>query len=815
MLQDLRLAARVLTRTPGFTTVVVLVVALGTGPTATIFSFANAALVKPLPGLDDPNRLVTIGCTYKGEGFDYCSYPNYADLANQNTVFGGVAAEHRLPVSVSEGGRADRVNGAVVTPNYFDTLGVRMARGRGFSADEDVNGRARPVVVISYGLWSRRFGRDAGLIGRTLSIDATPMTVVGVTTPDFIGTSRSTAADIWVPVGAARAVLPSWIDLDEHLRHRGWPWLALYARLKPDAQPAQVSAQLATIAGRVRSTDPEFARDVFGWRSIPGVGLSPDEASDVRRMTIVLFGMVTLLLLLACSNVSSMLLARSAARAREMTVRSALGASRTRLVRQLLTESGVLAIAGGAAGLIVAFWAAAALNDLLSTSARFSLALTISPDVRVLAFTFGISSLAGLLLGIAPALYGSRVSLVAGLKAAAAAAPRRSPLRPALVVVQLALSLVLLVGAGLLLRTTWNFARLAIGFDTRDLALLTIEPSLTHRYTDVQLHNLYGQLLGRLQAVPGFEAVTLARVPPASAHGWGVNARFPDKPNDPNRGLPYNTVAPNYFSMLGIRIVQGRGFSSHDDWTSPRVMVINETLARTVWPGENPIGKAVIVADETVPREVVGVVPDLKYRSLLEKPRPFAYFSISQPCPLWDAPAVIHARSRLSLPETAAAVRRVVHEIDPDLPVFDVKSMSDQLADSYWRQRITGLLLTMFAIVAAALATAGVYGVMSYVVAERRRELGIRLALGARRADIRRMILMQGGAVIVAGAAIGAVAALAAGRVLVSLLYGVGPRDPFVFAAALAVVVLSGACATYVPARRAAAGDPLVILRDE
>ena len=813
LFQDVRFAVRMLRKAPGFAAIASCVLALGIGATTTIFSFINGALLRPLPGIDDPDRLITLGSTFKGEGFNDSSYPNYRALREQNSVFTDVAAEHPLPVSVSTGGRADRLQGSVVTANYFHTLGVHFAQGRGFLDSEDIDGNAQPVVVISDALWSRRFARDDRIVGTAISVDGRPMTVVGIAPRGFIGSNRASAIDVWVPMGAARQVLPSWIDLDEQLRHPGWGWIMLYARLKPGVSVERAAADVQAVAGRLRSAEPEDTQNAFGWTLAPGVGLDPDEHRDLARMSGILFGVGALLLLLACANVSGLLLTRAAARTREMTMRLALGARRGRLVRQLLTESVLLAVVGGVGGLGSSFWAAAALSRFLAASDRFPLAVDISPDWRVLAFTAGVCAITGIAFGVAPAWRASQVNLVSGLKAAAALAPRRSRLRPLLVVAQLALSLMLLSGAGLLLRTVWNLSQIRAGFDSRDLALMTVEPTLTRRYSDAQLRHLYEQLLARVQAVPGIESATLARVPPVSAHGWGVNARIPDKPNDSNRGLQYNTVAPNYFRMMGIPLIRGRGFDPEDTATAPGVMVVNETMARAVWPGEDPLGKHVVVADETIPREVVGVVPDLKYRSLLESPRPLVYFSMWQPYPLPDAPTVIHLRTRMSLPDTAAAVRREVQALDPNLPLFDVKSVADQIADSYWRQRMTGLLVGVFACIALVLSIAGTYGVMSSVVAERTREVGIRIALGADGGDVARLIIVEGAAMVGFGVALGTGGALAATRLLQSLLYGVTARDPIHLVLSAAVLVAAGILASYLPARRAARVDPLAALR--
>ena len=813
--QDLRYAVRLLSRAPGFTAAAVLTLALGIGANSTIFSLMNAVLLRPLPGIGEPDRVVTIGRTFRGQGFDNSSSPNYRDLRDQTTVFSDVAAAHLLPVSLSQGGRAERLNGAVVTPNYFRTFAVRMAHGRGFLDSEDAGGNAPPSVVISYGAWKRQFGGDSAMVGKSVLVNGEPMIVVGIAGRGFIGTDATTMVDVWVPMGAARYVLPSWIDLNETLTHRGWVWIMLYARLKPGVTFDQANAEVQTIAARLQASNPELKADGVGWAIARGVGFAPEERHDLVRLTGILFGVVALLLLLACANVSNLLLARATARKREITVRLALGAARGRLVRQLLTESILLAVLGGIAGLALSFWAAGALSHFFAASSRFSLAVDITPDARVLAFTCIAAAAAGIVFGLAPALHSARADLVSSLKESVALAPRRSRLRPVLVVTQLALSLVLLAGAGLLLRTLWNFNQIRPGFDARDLVLMTIEPTHTGPYDIDQLHSFYTRLLERLQSLPGVASVTFARVAPVTARGWGVNARYPDKPDYPNHGLQYNSVAPNYFDMMAIPIVRGRGFTLQDSPTSPRVMLINETMAKTVWPNEDAIGKQVIVADETVPRQIVGIVADVKYRSLLESPRPYAYFSMWQPYPLPDAPTVIHLRTRRPLGEIAVEVKHEIQSFDPNLPIFDVKSVADHVADSYWRQRMTGMLISIFAGLALVLGMAGMYGVMAYIVAERTREVGIRMALGARAGDVVRAMVRHGAMMIGCGVVIGAAGALAATRLLKAYLYGVTAADPITFVSAISVLVAAGLLATYVPARRATRVDPMVALRYE
>lgn len=823
LLQDVRYAVRRLVKSPGFTAAAVLTLALGIGANATIFSIIDAVLLRPLPGIAEPDRVVAIGRTFKGEGFDNSSYPNFRDLRDQNASFSDVAAEHALPVSVLAGGHSERVNGMVVTPNYFRTLGVSFAAGRGFLDSEDVGGNAAPTIVISYGLWLRRFGHDPAVVGKMVSVDGTPMTVAGVTGRAFVGSDPTAAVDVWVPMGAARAVLPGWIDLDWHMREREWAWIMLHARLKPGVSFEQANAEVQTIAARLRETYPSLKEYSTGWAVQRGVGLDPDERADLTRMTTILFGAVVLLLLLACANVSNLLLARATARKREVTIRLALGASRWRLIRQLLAESIVLAALGGFAGLLLTFWATAALSSLLADSSRFAIAVDLSPEWQVVVFTFLISGLTGIVFGFAPALHSLRTNLTNAMKEGIAMAPQRSYLRQLLVVTQLALSLVLLACAGLLARTLWNFSQIRPGFDVRDLALMSVEPTVTHRYDEAQLHIFHERLLERVQGLPGIESASLARRAPVTDRGWGVNARLPDRfvpdstmfADKAGFGLQFNTVSPNYFDMMGVAIVRGRGFTFRDSAASPPVMVINETMAQTIWPGEDPIGKQVFVADETTPRQVIGVVADLKQRSLLEKPRRFAYLSMWQPYPMPDAPTVIHVRTRMPVAQAAAAVLREVRALDPTLPIFDVKTISDHIADSYWRQRLSGLLITIFAGLALVLGMTGMYAVMSYVVAERTHEIGIRMALGARADDVVRQMLRYGVVMITCGIVTGTVGSLAATRLLRTLLYGVQARDPAVMVAAITMLAITGLLASYVPARRAATVDPMVALRYE
>jgi predicted permease len=815
-MQDVRYAWRMISKAPSTTVTAIVTLALGIGATSAIFSFVNAILLSPLPGIGDADRVVTIGRTIDGQGFDNSSYPNYVDLRDQNAVFSDVAAVTPTPFSLSTADRAERLTGAAVTPNYFRTLGVRFARGRGLLDTDHLRPGGPAVAVISYGIWERLFGLDAGVVGRAVSIDGYPFQIVGVTARGFLGTDATTPQDLWVPLSmvATMPILPSFIRGVEVFQMREGVWIMLYARLKQNISVERADANVQAIAHRLRAYP---GNEKNGWTVAPGVGLHPDDRRRVTRLAGLLFGAVGVLFLLGCANVATLTLSRAAARAREISVRLALGASRARLTRQLLTESLVLALLGGSAGLLVSYWATAGLSALLAGSSRLSIAADLSPDLRVLGFTLFTSCVAAGLFGLAPALQSSRANLVPGLKEAATAAPRQTRLRRAFVVVQLTLSIVLLVAAGLLLRSVRAFSAIQPGFDASKLILLTVEPSITGRYDDARLRLFYDRLLEGVHSIAGVEAATLARIAPVTPRGYGMSARIPDKPGSPveKHGLQFNTVASNYFDVMRIPILRGRALNSRDTTGSPAVAVVNETAAQRFWPDEDALGKLVWISGEPVPRQVVGVAAIVKYRELVERPYPVAYFPMSQPYPMSEAPAVIHVRTPLPAAKLAAEVGREVHRLDPDVPVFDVKTVSRHIADSYWQQRLIGAVIGILAALALTLGSAGMYGVMAYAAAERTHEIGVRLALGAPATGIVRLFTAQAARIIAIGVVLGVALALAVTRVMASLLFGVTSRDPFTFAAAVVLLASVSLLACLGPAVRATRVDPMIAVRAE
>ncbi len=811
LLQDVRYGLRMLRKAPSFTAVAVLTLALGIGANTAIFSLINSTLLRPVPGIAEPNRLVTIGRTMPDDPFDNSSYPNYLDLRAQNTVFSEVAAYHALPLNLSGDGRSERVSGLLVSANYFRVLGVQMARGREFEESEDVLNSAR-VAVISHAMWVRRFGSDPGMIGRTLAINGQPATIVGIAGRDFRGSDTDTY-DIWVPMGMVPTVLPGWLKVEEWMPRRQAVWIMLIARLKPGVTFEQANAETKTIFARLRAAYPQELKDV-DVTLMRGVGMEPDSSREMLRLSALLLGVVTLLLLLACANIANLVLARATARRREVAVRTALGASRARVMRQLVTGSMLLGLLGGATGLVISVWMAGAIPKMFP-SAGF-VAGESALDGRVLGFALVVSLITGVLFGIVPAWQASRSELVPALKEAAALSPRPSRLRSVLVAAQLTISLVLMVGAGLLLRTLRNYNAVDLGFDTRDLVILSVDPTIVGTYDGARLRLFHQQLLTRLQAAPGVESVTFSRIPPMTSMGYGTGASIPGGGTKlQDIGLQFNTVAPNYFEMMHVPVLRGRAFAPQDSDGAPPMVVVNETAARSFWPGEDPIGKTIQVKGEPQPRQVIGVARDTKYRQWANDTRRYAYYSIWQPYPMPQAPTTILLRSKLPLEQIAGAIRREVQALDANIPVYAVESFAEHVGNRLWRERMTATLIAAFTVLALLLAMIGIYGVMAYAVTQRTHEVGIRMALGARPAQVLQLVLRQAIRMTLGGVAAGILAALALTRVLRNLLFGVGATDALTFVSVAVLLAAVALLSSYIPARRATKVDPMVALRYE
>jgi putative ABC transport system permease protein len=806
--QDMRYALRMLLKSPGFTFVAVLALALGIGANSAIFSVVNAVLLRPLP-FTEPDRLVILWEKTQTQDTSV-SYPNFIDWRDQNTVFERITAFRRDSFNLPGAGEPERLAGRLVSGNFFETLGVQPFVGRGFVEQDDQPGSA-PAVVLSYGFWQRRFGGDTSVVNRQLTLNDKSYTVVGITPADFRFASDS---DIYVPMGLSVAEVPFYKERGSH------PGLWVTGRLKPGVTMEGARAELDTIMARLGQQYPETNKG----RRIHIESLYENTVQDVRPALLILLGAVGFVLLIACANVANLLLARSAARQKEIAIRTALGASRWRIVRQLLTESLLLGVMGGVLGLLLALWG----TDLLIAAApegvpRLSDA---SIDLRVLGFTLGVAVLTGLVFGLAPALQASKTDLNESLKETERGSTgSRQRLRGALVVSEVALALVLLIGAGLMVKSLWQLQRIDTGFDPNHVLALQLSLKGERAADPQKVQNFLAQVEQRVKALPGVEAVAFTNGLPfagAAEQSFNIVGRLnPDNDSTPYSAVRY-TTSPDYLQALGISLRRGRYFTAQDRLDSPPVVVIDETLARKHFPDEDPLGQRLQIGQTgTLPYEIVGVVGHVKHYGLDGEVPVEAqfYFPLSQ-VPVERMPNIANgisvvARTQIEPQSLAAPVRSQILSVAPDQPVFNVRTMKEIVNESIASRRFSMFLLLVFALVALVLAAVGIYGVMAYSVTQRTHEIGIRMALGAQAADVLRMILRQGLLLILVGIAVGLAVAFALTRVLASLLYGVSATDPLTFAAISLLLVTVALLACYIPARRATKVDPMVALRYE
>jgi predicted permease len=810
--QDLRYGARMLLRRPGFTLIAAVTLALGIGANTAIFSILNALLLKPLPGIAEQERIVQIGMTTNGQGFNSVSYADYRDYRDQNSTFAGIAAESEQQFHFGADKTAERIKGGLVTGNYFEVLGVRAAQGRLLQpAEAEIEG-ANPVAVISERLWRSQFGAG-DVVGKMISLNSYYYTVIGVAA-EFQGTSPlDEKTDVWIPVTMWRQGNPWMAQLGaDWLNSRSSDFVGLYGRLKPGVTVEQAQADLSTIAGRLAQSY-QGTNAKRGARVFAGLGLSPADGKELQQFFGIQFGIVGIVLLIACANIAGLTLARATTRQKEIGVRLALGAGRFRVARQLLTESMLLAALGGALALVVAAWLTDGIRAMLpdeqsdmQTQLRFAL------DWRILGFTLGLSVVTGLLFGIVPALQSSKLNLLPLLKDAGGSfgGPSRARLRSVLVVGQIALSMVLLVSAGLCVRTLQNAQAINLGFTTENL--LTAKLDLGRQnYSEAQGRVFYRRLLERLGGLSGAEAVSLAQSVPLQGSSRG-NSVVVDARGQFN--IRYNIVTPGYLDTLGIPLLLGRRFNEQDNAASPRVAIINETFARYAWPNESPVGKYFTWKDRAgdQPIEIIGVARDAKSQDLFQSPPNIAYFPLEQK---YDGGMTLHMRASTKPEQLLAATRKEIRALDPKLPVYNVKTLEQYRRDALSDTRIHTILIVGFGLLALALASLGLYGLLSLSVAQRAREIGIRMALGANNRDVLRLVIRQGFKLISTGVALGLAGAFAATRVLQSLLYGVSPTDPATFAGIVVLLLLVALLACWIPARRAMKVDPMVALRCE
>lgn len=809
LLADVRYAVRLLAKTPGFTAIAVLTLGLGIGANTAIFSVIDAVLLRPLP-YPEPTRLVAVweaGLTGAGGTADSVAPPNFLDWREQSTVFDGLAALTTRSVNLSGRGDPERLDGLRVTAEFFDVLGVSPMLGRTFETGEDREGDP-PVVVLSHGLWMRRYGADPALVGDTVTLDGTPHTVLGVMPRGFFFRDRTVEA--WLPMAFT----------ERDRTQRGAHFITVIGRLARTSTLAGARAEMTTIAARLEAAYPRFNTGL-GATVMP---LHESVVGGLRPTLLILLGAVGFVLLIACTNLANMLLARATLRERELAVRRALGAGRRRVVRQLLVESTALALLGGAAGVLLAVWG---LDALLALSPDDIARLDDTViDGRVLLFTAVVSLGTGVLFGLLPALQLSSHDVTRGLREGGrgAVGTSGSRLRTALTAVEVALAVILLVGAALMINSFMRLQRVDPGFDPESVLTLRVDLAGERYAGGAQRLAFYRDMLERVEALPGVRRSGMVTMLPLGGNGITLGITIEGAPVASDEQSPrdmkfssFRVVTPGYFESMGIPIVRGRDVSERDTDAGPGVAVISEAMARTYWPGDDPLGRRFKLgrSPDTPWKEVVGVVGDVRQSELRDEPAPAMYVPASQSHPTFAAPRMLTIDVAGDPMAIAPAVRQVIQAIDPNQPVSRVRRLSAIVSESVSQPRFYAALLGAFGIVALLLAALGVYGVIAYSVGQRAHEIGLRLALGAERRDILRMVLGQGIGVTTVGLLLGLAGAALLARLLSSLLFGVTVTDPVSFLTASAVLAAVALVACYVPARRAMQLDPMVTLRTE
>jgi len=817
--QDVRYALRGLGRSPGFTTVVVLTLALGIGANTAIFSAIDALLLRSAP-IRDPDRVVSVYLGTAERAFGTVSYPNFVDL-RESGVFEDLVAFSGIRVAFDDGERTERIEGQIVTGDYFDTLGVRPMLGRSFAPDEDRRGNPVRVVVVSHVFWQSRLGADPAAVGRAIVLNGRSYTVVGVTPPAFTGLEVGAAPLLWVPMamqaevrppssGFLRRQMEGSFDL---LSRRQIGWLDMIGRLEPGSTADQVTSALAVVAGRL-ARHPD--NDIELHATALPLGEGPGVRAETRPLLGLLAGATALVLLIVCANVAGLLLARMVSRRRELALRRAIGATGGRLVRQALTESVLVGLAGGAAGLIVAQWGMALLYALGVPEV-----VDLRLGVRVLLFALAAAGASGVLAGLAGVVQLLRRDTMSALRdegVAVTTGLRAARFRGALVALQVALSVVLLVAAGLFLRTLQNAYAVDLGYSVERVLLADLVLDVGG-YTEEVGQQAYRRVLDAIAALPGVEAVGAARVAVLSGSNRVVPVSTDGQPVEfTPGGLPdnamlarVNVVTDGYFDALGIRLLRGRAFDDRDGPSTPQVAIVTRSLADRLWPGVDPIGRELVMGD--APFQVIGVAPDTVYVSAIEQePPPFFYLPVSQN---YESGLTLHVRTAGEPLAMLAGVRQIVREVDSRLVVSQPRTLGDELAGSVRDERLMATMVGLFGGLALLLAAIGLYGVMAHAVGQRTREIGVRLALGADRRAITTLVAAQGARMVALGTVAGLAVALAAARLIQARLFGVGPTDPLTFAAVVAVLVAAALLACLVPVRRATKVDPLEALRYE
>src|SRR6266542_4176811 len=809
--QDVRYALRVLRRSPLFTITAALSLAIGIGANTTIFSVVSAMLLRPLPGLTRLDRLVDVGRTQNGRGFDTVSYPNYEELRARSTTLQDIYAYRVEPeaMSLTAGSGAERVYGMVVTANYFNVLGVRPALGRLLQDSDDRADAAHAVAVLSYDTWKRRFGADPAIAGQVITINSRPFMVAGVAPAGFQGTTMM-KADLWVPMSALAAAVPRMNP--DIFKSRRSVWLAMGARLKDGVSVRQADAEVRTIGRALEQEHPDDNRGK-GF-AVETSALIPGQMNMVAGFMGLLMVIVGLVLLIACVNVAGMLLARGVARRREIAVRVAIGARPGRLIRQLLTETAILFIVAGAIGVVLTSWLTSLLLALIP-SLPVPVGLDIRVDWRVSAFAIVLSLAAALLSGLVPALQASRSDLVPALKTEGLGSgpSSRLRLRNAFVVGQVTMSLMLVIVAGLFLRALQHASEIQPGFDEQRVDVVQLDLSLAG-YKQATGQPFVRDFIERTRALPGVESATTTVDLPLDGGRMGFGPiKVPGK--TPPRGdafwADWNVVEPGFFRTLKLPLLRGRDFSDGDTSTSQPVAIVNEAFTRMIWPGEEALGRQIVVEGDNGPRTVtiVGVASDARLIWLTGNVEPYIYVPCAQRCSARVALLVRTVDGHNVIPE----IRQLLRSMNPNLPITEAMPLSSVTAIGLVPQRIAASVAGSLGLVGLLLAAIGIYGVTAYAVSRRTREIGIRIALGADSRAVMRLILRQGLVLAAIGVAIGIAIAAAGSKLLESLLFGVRGLDPLTFGGACLLFAAVTLVASYVPARRAMSVDPMIALR--
>lgn len=808
--QDLRYGFRQLCRNPGFSALAILCLTLGIGANTAVFSWVEGILFRPYPAVAHQERLLALAGTARGEsGATELSWPDFLDLRRSCTLCEDSFVSKITGSTLSIGERAETARGSIVSANYFEAIGVRPVLGRGFEPGEDAGSDSHPVVVISYQLWHDRFQADPEIIGKMQRFNSVPHTIIGVAPPGFYGTFVGWAMQFWVPASMEETFESGGYKLED----RGARWIEAYLRLKPGVSRAQAEQEISAIAARLETNYPATNRG-------HGIGLWPlwqtpfNNAGTLLPTLEVMAAVAGFVLLIACANVGNLLLARSFARRHEMSVRLAIGASRVRLLKQLLTEGLILAVLGGAGGLLVAYWCRRALVVLLPARSGVAMYLPGEIDWRVLLWSAGICLTVTLMVGLIPVLQTRNLDVAGALKvesSGVAGSRKKAWMRSGLVAFQVCLSFILLVAAALLLESLERIRTTSPGFTTT--SVVTTGVSLVAAGYDVPRAKIFqDELIDRLSLLPGVESAAFARVTPL---GYGTYSSTPiavdgyQPPLEEQPAIEYNQVSPGYFATLGIPLLSGREFTRTDDENAPLTAIVNRTMMTRYWGGQDPIGRRLQVNGRWT--RVVGVAADSKYESMRETPTPFFYVPLRQD--FVRAP-VLNIRTHQTLPSMLAALTREVHALDPNLALYEMITLQEQVNRSTAPQLVAVTLVSILGGLALLLAGVGLYGVMSYAVAQSTRELGLRMALGAGAANLLRLVIAHGLQLTAGGLLFGTIAALALTRLLGKLLYNVNPHDPRVFGSALAVMMITAISACWLPAWRAARTDPARVLRD-